>query len=85
MPCRVGVRFEEDDCDVLSTGPPIVAVGETVVTIATRLPRWRMVKNLPVNAGGAKEEGSVPWSGISPGEEDGSPLHSSCLDYPRGA
>lgn len=26
MPCRVGVRYKDDDCEVLSTGSPIVAV-----------------------------------------------------------
>ena len=44
-----------------------------------------MVKNLPANAG---DTGSIPGSGKSPGEGDGSPLqYSSCLGNPmdRGA
>ena len=43
-----------------------------------------MVKNPPANAGDA---GSVPESGISPGEGNGTPLQNSCLRNPmdRGA
>ena len=42
------------------------------------------MKNLPVNAG---DPGSVPGSGKSPGEGNGHPLQSSCLENPinRGA
>ena len=35
-----------------------------------------MVKNLPANAG---DTGLIPVSGRSPGEENGNPLHYSCL------
>ena len=38
-----------------------------------------MVKNLPANAGDA---GSIPGSGISPGEGNGNPLQYSCLGNP---
>ena len=38
-----------------------------------------MVKNLPANAGDA---GSIPGSGISPGEGSGNPLQYSCLGNP---
>ena len=33
------------------------------------------------------EQGSIPGSGRSPGEENGNPLHYSCLENPmdRGA
>ena len=43
-----------------------------------------MVKKLPANAG---DVGSIPESGRSPGEENGSPLQYSCLGNPmdRGA
>ena len=43
-----------------------------------------MVKNLPANAG---DRGSVPGSGISPGEGNGNPLQYSLLENPmdRGA
>ena len=43
-----------------------------------------MVKDLPANAGDA---GSIPGSGRSPGEGNGSPLQYSCLEnlMDRGA
>ena len=43
-----------------------------------------MVKNPPANAG---DVGSIPGSGISPGEGYGNPLQYSCLGNPmdRGA
>ena len=46
-----------------------------------------MVKNLPANAGGAREPGSIPGSGRFPGGGHGNPLQYSCLENPldRGA
>ena len=43
-----------------------------------------MVKNPPANAG---DMGSIPGSGISPGEENGNPFRYSCQENPmdRGA
>ena len=43
-----------------------------------------MVKNPPADA---RDEGSVPGSGSSPGEGNGTPLQYSCLGNPmdRGA
>ena len=43
-----------------------------------------MVKNLPANA---RDAGSIPGSGRSPGEGNGNPLQYSCLENPmdRGA
>ena len=43
-------------------------------------PGGSMVKNLSTNAG---DMGSVPGSGISPGEGNGNPLHCSSLGNPR--
>ena len=45
-----------------------------------------MVKN-PANAGDARDAGSIPESGRSPGEGHGNPLQYSCLENPmdRGA
>ena len=34
-----------------------------------------MVKNLPTNAGDARDLGSIPGPGRSPGEGNGNPLH----------
>ena len=46
-----------------------------------------MVKNLPVNAKGARDMGSIPGPGRSPRERNGNPLQYSCLRNPmdRGA
>ena len=46
-----------------------------------------MVKNPPANAGDARDLGSIPGLGRSPGEGNGNPLQYSCLENPmdRGA
>ena len=58
-----------------------------IVTVSyanlTRLPSWgflegsTVVKNPPANAGGARNEGSIPGSGISPAVGNGNPLQYS--------
>ena len=42
-----------------------------------------VVKNLPANAGDARDLGSVPWSGRSPAGGNGNPLQYSCLEKSR--
>ena len=46
-----------------------------------------MVKLLPANAGDARDLGSIPGSGRSPGGGNGNPLQYSCLEnsMDRGA
>ena len=46
-----------------------------------------MVKNLPANTGGIRDEGSIPGLGRSPGGGHSNPLLYSCLENPtdRGA
>ena len=46
-----------------------------------------MVKNPPANAGDARDVGSTPGSGRSPGVGNGNPLQYSCLEnsMDRGA
>ena len=46
-----------------------------------------VVKNPPANAGDARDVGSIPGLGKSPGEGNGNPLQHSCLENPtdRGA
>ena len=46
-----------------------------------------MVKNLPANAGDARDADSVPGSGRFPGEGNDNPLQFSCLEnsMDRGA
>ena len=41
-----------------------------------------MVKNLPANAGDARDAGSLPGSGRSPREGNSKPLQYSCLEIP---
>ena len=41
-----------------------------------------VVKNLPANAGDARDTGSIPGLGRSPGEGNGNPLRYSCLENP---
>ena len=46
-----------------------------------------MIRNMPANAGDAKDKGSIPGSGRSHGGGRGNPLQYSCLENPmdRGA
>ena len=41
-----------------------------------------MIENLPVNAGGMRDVGSIPGSGRSPGGGHGNPFQCSCLENP---
>ena len=43
-----------------------------------------VVKNLPASAGDARDMGSIPGSGRSPGGGRGNPLQYSCLENPHG-
>ena len=47
----------------------------------------QLVKNLPANAGDARDPGSIPGLERSPGEGNGNPVQYSCLGSPmdRGA
>ena len=54
-----------------------VGWGESVSSSARPAPVAQMVKNLPASAG---DPGSIPGSGRSPGEGNGSPLQYSCLE-----
>ena len=41
-----------------------------------------VVKNLPASSGDARDVGSIPGLGRSPGLGNGNPLHYSCLENP---
>ena len=41
-----------------------------------------MVKNLPANAGDARDTGLIPGWGRPPGGKNGNPLQYSCLENP---
>ena len=43
-----------------------------------------VVKNLPANVGDARDLGSIPGLGRSPGGGHGYPLQYSCLENPHG-
>ena len=43
-----------------------------------------MVKDLPANAGDARDAGSIPGSGRSLGVGNGNPFQYSCLEHPMG-
>ena len=43
-----------------------------------------LVKNLPANAGDARDMGSIPGLGKSPGVGNGAPLQYSCLENSMG-
>ena len=45
-------------------------------------PGGAVVKNLPANAGDAREGGSIPGSEKSPGGGNGNPVQYSCLENP---
>ena len=42
-----------------------------------------VVKNLPANAGDARDVGSIPGSRRSPEGEHGNPLQYSCVENPH--
>ena len=42
-----------------------------------------LVKNLPANAGDAREASLIPGLGRAPGERNGNPLQDSCLENPK--
>ena len=50
--------------------------------LATQPPPPSVVKNPPANAGDARDRGSIPGSGRSPGGGHGNPLQYSCLEDP---
>ena len=43
-------------------------------------PDGGMLKNLPANTGNARDMGSIPGSGRSPGVGNGNPCQYSCLE-----
>ena len=52
--------------------------------IKVGFPSGAALKNPAANLGDAGDVGSIPGSGISPGEENGNPLQYPCLENPHG-
>ena len=58
-------------------------VSRLELTISTYVSQVALVvKNLPANAGDVRDLDSIPASGRSPGEVNGSPLQYSCQENP---
>ena len=49
----------------------------------TGFPGGSVVKNMPANAGDARDSGSLPWVRKSPGGGNGNLLQYSCLGNPK--
>ena len=49
------------------------------LTLIRGFPDNSMAKNPPANTGDARDMGSIPGLGRSPGEENGNPLQHCCL------
>ena len=49
----------------------------------TGFPGGSVVKNLPANAGDARDSASLPWVRKSPGGGNGNLLQYSCLGNPK--
>ena len=45
-------------------------------------PGGTVIKKMPASVGDARDEGSIPGSGRSPGGGNGNPLQSSCVGNP---
>ena len=45
-------------------------------------PGGSVIKNLPASAGDARDTGSIPGSGCSPGEGNGNLVQYSCQENP---
>ena len=50
--------------------------------VLIEIPGGSAIKDIPANAGDARDMGSIPRSGRSSGEENGNPLQDSCLKNP---
>ena len=94
LPSAVVQSLEKSKCNSLLTPPrgplqtislwltlALLLVGRICSKMVSYLnfPRGSVVKNLPANAGDAGDMSSIPGSGRSPVEGNGSPLQYSCL------
>ena len=73
------VKWLPDQTDNLAYYPGLQETG--------CFPSGSLAKNPPANAGDARDVGSIPGSGRSPGVGNGNPLQYSCLEnsMDRGA
>ena len=64
-------------------GSFLAHLGDCIIALSCRGFPGPVVKNSPANAegaGGARDTGSLPGSGRSPGVENGNPLRYACLE-----
>ena len=78
------------ECWLLTVGSGQDGAGETFHSGISRvlcLPWWLSIKESTCNARAARDTGSIPGSGRSPGEGNSNPLQYSCLgnSMDRGA
>ena len=59
-----------------------MSLNSVALPFTTGFPGGTVAENLPANAGDIRHKGSIPGSGISPGEVNGNPLRDSCLENP---
>ena len=62
-------------CSSVVLSVPVCVILAWNVVKVTGFPGGAVVKNLPANAGDARDAGSIPGSGRSPGVGNGNPLH----------
>ena len=79
---KVSVQFSHTVMSNSATPWTAVLQASLSFTISQSFPDGTVVKNLPANAGDARDMGSIPGSGRCPGVGNGNPLQYSCLENP---
>ena len=88
-PKEVFVGFSKQEAFITAFSPMYKATQVDRVLVKGKLDmslgftRGLMIKNLSANAGASGDVSLIPGLGRSPGEENGNPLHYSCLENPR--
>ena len=76
-----GIRVYRTKCNHICSPHPVLPPNHLFIW-ASRV--VLVVKNPPANAGNARDSGSIPGSGRSPGRGNGNPLQYSCLENSMG-
>ena len=84
---KVGLDEGRDRYGFQEASPQSLYLSLVTSDLHKRLRGTKLVKNLPANAGDARDSGLVPGPEESPGGGNGNPLQYSCLRNPmdRGA
>ena len=78
---NVCIKLGHLECFVPGPVLPLTYCFQLAMVIL-RLPSGSVVKNLPASAGDARDPGSIPGWGRSPGGGNSNPLQYSCLENP---